>query len=77
MEHDIAPLGEIHPTSHWRPADAAERAALSVTEDDVGKEAWQQDNNTFWVLKSAEPPEWVVKGGGGESLDIIAIRTFT
>ena len=54
----------------WTVADEAERLALSVTSSDITKVAWQQDNDSFWVLKD-ETPTWVqLNGAGGGAANI-------
>ncbi len=49
-EHKIIPLGFNHPLHNWEFADAAERTAYSYSGDDVGKLAFQQDSETFWLI---------------------------
>lgn len=35
--------------THWRFPSATERMAEVTTPSDIGKLAWQKDNNSFWV----------------------------
>lgn len=43
----------------WTYADAATRAAATgFIANDIGRVAWQLDNDTFWMLKD-ETPTWV------------------
>ena len=58
MLHKDATAGDIHVIHQWEPADATARAALVVVADDVGKIAWQQDNDSFWVLVADSPMAW-------------------
>lgn len=57
LHKNIAPE-DNHAVYTWAVADEAARLALSVTSTDVGKLAWQQDDDSFWVLTSATPT-WV------------------
>lgn len=59
IEHSDAPEGEIHLWHNWAVADAPARDALTVAAGDVGKVAWKQDDDTFWVLKDDSPMTWV------------------
>lgn len=62
IEHDVIPIGELHEVANWRYANAATRiAATGFIATDVGKFAWQLDNNTFWVL-TAITPTWAQIG---------------
>ncbi len=36
--------------THWRFPTAVERLAEVTIPSDIGKVAWQKDNNSFWVL---------------------------
>ena len=62
MEHVKIPAGEIHAPHNWRAANAAARAAIAVSAEDVGKYCWQQDDNSEWMLVSADPAQWVQRG---------------
>ena len=59
-QHKDAPPEHNHTPFAWIVADEAERNALTVTADQVGKRVWQKDNDTEWTLKSADPVEWVI-----------------
>ena len=57
--------------AHWQRAyrftcaDEAERlAATGLTAGEVGFVCWQQDDDSFWMLKSVGPAVWVPFGGG-------------
>ena len=63
MEHVDIPPGEIHAPHNWRVASAAARAALPVTAAELGMYAWQQDDDTEWMLISAAPVQWQQRGG--------------
>lgn len=69
IEHADAPVGEIHLWHNWAVADATARAALTVAAGDVGKVAWQQDDDSFWVLKDDSPMTWVQLNGAGSLAD--------
>lgn len=43
---------------------ASQRIA-ALTVEDIGSEAWQLSDDSFWSLKSISPPVWVAKGSGG------------
>lgn len=58
MLHSNAVAGDIHVIQQWEVADATARLALSVAATDVGKVAWQQDDNSFWVLVDDSPMTW-------------------
>lgn len=75
MEHDVIPPGEIHPPHNWRVADEAARLALSVTSADVGKYAWQQDDDTVWMLTDDTAPTW--KNTSGNAVDSVNGQTGT
>jgi hypothetical protein len=61
IEHSDVVVGEVHVVSNWIAADATARLALVLIASDVGKVCWQQDNDTFWILK-ATTPTWVQQG---------------
>lgn len=66
LSHRDIPLGGTHRTSNWEYANEAARlAATGFTSGDVGKEAWQLSDDTFWVLKNHSPVTWASKGGSG------------
>jgi hypothetical protein len=65
LHKDLA-LANLHSIHTWAVADAAGLAALTPTADDVGKVAWQQDDNSLWFLADETGPVWEqVNGGGG------------
>lgn len=70
MEHTDIPAGEIHPPHNWRPANAAERQALAVTAADVGRYAWQLDDNSEWMLIAHEPVQWQRNGADPFDIDL-------
>jgi len=62
IEHDVIPIGELHKVANWQYANAAARvAATGFIASDVGKFAWQLDNNSIWIL-TATVPTWVRVG---------------
>lgn len=60
MLHKDALASDIHIVHNWAVADAAALAALVPIAGDNGKVAWQQDNNTFYVLADYVAPTWVL-----------------
>lgn len=54
----LTTVGGIHYVQAWSAANAAERTALSVTSNDVGKVCYQQDTKRFWILQDASGPTW-------------------
>lgn len=64
IEHSSSPTGEIHPVCNWNyPNTAARTGASGFIAEDIGKAAWQQDDDSFWILKTATSPAWVPFGG--------------
>jgi hypothetical protein len=60
IEHATLDPGNLHKVANWEYANAAARtAAAGFVADDVGKLAWQQDNNTLWLLTDESPITWV------------------
>ena len=54
---------DLHAINTWSYADAASRGnASGFVVEDKGKIAWQQDNNTFWVLINHSPITWQALG---------------
>lgn len=47
-QHKDAPLGERHPLHQWTFANAAARTTAFYISTDIGKEAFQLDNQSFW-----------------------------
>lgn len=66
MKHSESTYGANHPRFNWSHADEAERLSQAgLTSEDLGKESWQTNNNTFWTLVSISPVTWVSSGGTG------------
>jgi len=63
--HALAALGQRHAVHDWEVADSAALAALVPTSDDIGKIAWQQDDDSFHFLSDDSPVTWVGLGTGG------------
>ncbi len=56
VQHADLAAGVIHILSNWTYANAAARTGASgFIAGDVGKVAWQTNNNTFWVLLTTGP----------------------
>ena len=64
LHRDVS-TGNVHVVHNWTYADQATREAASLLPADVGKVAWQLDDDTFWILKDDSPLTWVALGGGG------------
>lgn len=65
------PPADNHVIYTWQYANTAARTGASgFVNADVGKVAWQTDDDTFWVLK-ATTPTWVSfgSGSGGSTTD--------
>lgn len=68
---------EIHVNHNWTYADAAARiAATGFTTDDIGKDAWQQSDDTFWRLVDNSPITWKKLTPSSQS-DSLNIPTHT
>lgn len=53
----------VHVVCNWEYADEAARTgATGFAAEDVGKFAWQQDDDTIWIL-TATTPTWAQVGG--------------
>lgn len=59
MEHALIPPVHRHSPYSWVVANAAALDAVVPTADDIGKLAWQQDDDSTWLLSSASPKLWV------------------
>lgn len=66
IEHSDIPPGEVHAPHNWRVANATARLALAPVAADVGKYAWQRDDNTEWMVLSVGPVVWMERGQRGE-----------
>lgn len=54
---------DLHAINAWSYADASTiLGASGFSAEDLGKIAWQQDNNTFWVLINHSPITWQALG---------------
>jgi len=58
MLHRNVLAGDNHIIHNWEVADATALAALVPVAGDDGKIAWQQDNDSFWVLVDYAAPTW-------------------
>ena len=65
VNHALAAIGQRHSIHDWEVADAAALAALTPTADDIGKVAWQQDDDSLWFLTDDSGPTWEQMNGGG------------
>lgn len=66
----------IHTVIAWVYTDDTQRLAQSGFDEefDIGKVAWVWSNDTFWALKTASPPTWVLFGGGGGSSEDVLVK---
>lgn len=64
------PSDGIHVVQAYEYADAATReAATGFTSDDIGKVAYQLDDNSFWMLTETDPVWVQFVERGGEKLE--------
>lgn len=81
MLHRRALIGDIHKVHNFEYPNQAARESANVLEEDIGKIAWQKDNDSFWILKSSSPVVWFHFAGFSpegpitESSLRVAIRT--
>lgn len=62
LHKNIAP-SDRHAAHNWEYANAASRtSATGFDSSDLGKIAWQLDNDSFWILKDTTPT-WASFGG--------------
>ena len=63
MFHDEAALGDVHKVCNWEyDNQTAREAATGLVSEDIGKLAWQTDNDTVWILKNHSPLTWTLLG---------------
>lgn len=78
MLHKNIGLTEIHRIHNWEYADSTVRLAASgLTSSDIGKVAWQKDNDTYWVLKTTSPLVWITLGKDGSPVTSLDFNTAT
>lgn len=71
-KHSEEAVGSRHPGVSWEYADATARGAASgFTSTDLGGLAWQQDNDSVWILTATTPTWEQVGTGGGSDTDAI------
>src|SRR5688572_25862554 len=71
LHRDATGQSNIHVIHAFTFADTAEREAgtgYTLTAADVLKVAFQEDDETYWVLTDDSPITWVQIGGGGSSV---------
>lgn len=51
--------------TNFTPTEGLPRTSGKLREYDIGSEAWQQSDDTFWSIKSINPVVWIAKGSGG------------
>lgn len=62
--HKNSPIADSHFAHRWEYADAAARTGASgFVASEVGLQALQLDENSFWVLTNHSPPTWELVGG--------------
>lgn len=68
LHSEIVP-DSIHVIHNWTYADATARtAATGFSVGDVGKIAWQQDDDSLWILTDDSPITWVAVSFGSSSV---------
>lgn len=78
MLHKNIGLSENHKIHNWEYTNQAARTSASgLSSSDIGKVAWQKDNDTYWVLKTASPLVWVSLGKDGSALTSLDFDTAT
>jgi hypothetical protein len=71
--HKNLTLTDLHALYTWSYANAAARTgATGFASADVGKMAWQTDNDSFWILKAATPTWVPIQGTGAGLGDMLA-----
>jgi hypothetical protein len=76
MEHTLIPAGERHAIHQWVVADADARGALTPVIEEIGCYAWQQDDNSEWMLLSVGPSVWLQRGQPGEDAEDVTWDTL-
>lgn len=70
--HKDLEIAEIHRAHSLSYANASARTgATGLTADDVGRDAIQTDDNSFWRLTNHSPVTWIQLGVGGTDDDAI------
>ena len=73
IEHSLIPAGEQHVVANWQVATVPDLDNLTVTFDDIGKQAWVQGIGHF-TLANSDPITWE---GASAGIDTIAYNTAT
>ena len=71
IEHKLIPAGEQHVVANWQVATVPNLDNLSVTFDDIGKQAWVQGIGHF-TLANSDPITWEAASAGVSSLTYTA-----
>lgn len=71
IEHKLIPAGEQHVVANWQVATVPDLDNLSVTFDDIGKQAWVQGIGHF-TLANSDPITWESASAGISSLTYTA-----
>lgn len=77
MLHKNITLGEVHKIHNWEVANSTARLALSLTDADIGKVAWQLDDDSYWALKDNSPLAWNPIGKDGSPVQSFDFATTT
>lgn len=67
IEHSLIPAGEQHVVANWQVATVPDLDNLTVTFDDIGKQAWVQGIGHF-TLANSDPITWEAASAGVASL---------
>lgn len=73
IEHNLIPAGEQHVVANWQVATVPDLDNLTVTFDDIGKQAWVQGIGHF-TLANSDPITWE---GASAGIDTISYNTAT
>lgn len=71
IEHSLIPAGEQHVVANWQVATVPDLDNLTVTFDDIGKQAWVQGIGHF-TLANSDPITWEAAGVGIASFSYTA-----
>lgn len=78
VQHNSLTGTAIHVVHSFTYADSAARTgAAGLVAGDVGKVAWQTDDDTFWVLKDDSPVTWASLGSGAVAESAITFTDIT
>lgn len=74
--HNTATDSDLHTLIRWTVANATARLALVVVAGDIGKLAFQEDTQGYYLLADNSPMTWAFLGAGGSSGDLDSVLTI-